>query len=135
MFIFIKHGGEGQHRTRVCGWGWRDLRAVEITETGPCVPSCLFSDNQQFLVNTNCAVVVLLYYIRSKVKLPKTSEELGEGTNGQRSEGVGSSLTPKPSSWQEGSSSYPYSFLQPILYRITGSFCSHSLSLAAPITL
>nr|XP_045239625.1 uncharacterized protein CXorf65 homolog isoform X2 [Macaca fascicularis] len=30
-------------------------------------------DNQQFLVNTNCAVVVLLYYIRSKVKLPKTS--------------------------------------------------------------
>ncbi|PNJ42620.1 CXorf65 isoform 1 [Pongo abelii] len=23
-------------------------------------------DNQQFLVNTNCAVVVLLYYIRSK---------------------------------------------------------------------
>ncbi|EAX05320.1 hypothetical protein G5576_116869 [Homo sapiens] len=30
-------------------------------------------DNQQFLVNTNCAVVVLLYYIRSKVKLPKTN--------------------------------------------------------------
>ncbi|XP_032004021.1 uncharacterized protein CXorf65 [Hylobates moloch] len=30
-------------------------------------------DNQQFLVNTNCSVAVLLYYICSKVKLPKTS--------------------------------------------------------------
>uniref|UniRef100_A0A2K5ENL8 Chromosome X open reading frame 65 n=1 Tax=Aotus nancymaae TaxID=37293 RepID=A0A2K5ENL8_AOTNA len=30
-------------------------------------------DNQQFLVNTNCSVTVMLYYIRKKLQLPKTS--------------------------------------------------------------
>ncbi|XP_004777270.2 uncharacterized protein CXorf65 homolog isoform X1 [Mustela lutreola] len=29
-------------------------------------------DNQQFLVNTNCSVLLLLHYTRSKVGLPKT---------------------------------------------------------------
>ncbi|XP_073084051.1 uncharacterized protein CXorf65 homolog isoform X2 [Manis javanica] len=29
-------------------------------------------DNQQFLVNTNCSVLLLLHYIHSKVALPKT---------------------------------------------------------------
>uniref|UniRef100_A0A8C9ASN2 Uncharacterized protein n=1 Tax=Prolemur simus TaxID=1328070 RepID=A0A8C9ASN2_PROSS len=34
-------------------------------------PSHLFSDNEQFLVNTNCSVRRLLCYVRSKVGLPK----------------------------------------------------------------
>lgn len=53
-------------------------------------------DNQQFLVNTNCSVLLLLHYIRNKMKLSKKGEEFGVGTNGQGSEVVGSSLAPKP---------------------------------------
>lgn len=64
---------------RAVGDGHRD----GITREGPCAPSHVFSDNQQFLVNTNCSVLLLLHYTRSKVGLPKTGEELGEGTKGQ----------------------------------------------------
>lgn len=75
-----------------------------VTRGGPHVPCHLFSDNQQFLVNTNCTVSVLLHYIRGKLGLAKTGEEIGEGADGQGSEVAGSSLAPKPSSWQEESS-------------------------------
>ncbi|XP_004439922.1 PREDICTED: uncharacterized protein CXorf65 homolog [Ceratotherium simum simum] len=30
-------------------------------------------DNKEFLVNTNCSVLLLLHYIRSEMKLPKTN--------------------------------------------------------------
>ncbi|TEA30541.1 hypothetical protein DBR06_SOUSAS29810008, partial [Sousa chinensis] len=32
----------------------------------------LFSDNQQFLANTNCSVLLLLQYVRHEVGVPKT---------------------------------------------------------------
>lgn len=70
-----------------------------VTREGPHVPSRLFSDNQQFLVNTNCTVSVLLYYIRGKLGLAKKGEEFGEGADGQGSGGAGSCLAPKPASW------------------------------------
>lgn len=75
-----------------------------VTREGPHVPSHLFSDNQQFLVNTNCTVLVLLHYIRGKLGLAKTGEEFGEGADGRGSEVAGSSLAPKPCGWQEESS-------------------------------
>lgn len=102
MFIFIKHGGEGHRRAgQVAG---RGDRGHGVTREGPHVPSRLFSDNQHFLVNTNCTVLVLLHYIRGKLGLAKTGEESGEGATGQGSEIAGASLAPKPSSWQEESS-------------------------------
>ncbi|KAB1253048.1 uncharacterized protein Cadr_000003180 [Camelus dromedarius] len=48
MFIFIKHG-----------------------EKGHITLSHLFSDDQQFLANTNCSVFLLLLYTRRKLGLPK----------------------------------------------------------------
>ncbi|XP_049975649.1 uncharacterized protein CXorf65 homolog isoform X1 [Alexandromys fortis] len=41
-------------------------------EKGPhtCVPSLL--DNQEFLVNSNCSILLLLHYIRKKMGLRKT---------------------------------------------------------------
>lgn len=106
-----------------------------ITAEGPHTPCHLFSDNQQFLANTNCSVLLLLHYVHHEVGVPKTGEECGEETHGQGSEVAGSSLAVKSSSCQEESSLNPDSFLQHVLNRITGLFCSLSPSLAAPITL
>lgn len=76
--------GSGDHRDAVTGEGSR-------------APSHLFLDNQTFIVNMNCAVHRLLHYIRGKVGLAKTGEESGEGSNGQGSEVVESSLASKSS--------------------------------------
>lgn len=59
---------------------------VGVTRGGPHGPSHVFSDNEQFLANINCSVLLLMHYTRRKVGLPKTGEELGEGTDGRRSE-------------------------------------------------
>ena len=90
MFIFIRHGGEGSHRA--VGLGMFEGSGVHrdgVTREGPHAPSHLFSDNQQFLANINCSVLLLLHYVRRKMGLPKTGEETGEGTKGQGSEVVG----------------------------------------------
>lgn len=82
-FVFIKHGGEGRRRAG-------KIRGHGVTREGPHVPSRLFSDNQHFLVNTNCTIVVLLHYIRGKLGLAKTGEEFGEGlmAKGQKEPGL-----------------------------------------------
>nr|XP_060491179.1 uncharacterized protein CXorf65 homolog isoform X3 [Panthera onca] len=45
---------------------------IFITHGGPHGPSHVFSDNQQFLANINCSVLLLMHYTRRKVGLPKT---------------------------------------------------------------
>ncbi|XP_005401702.1 PREDICTED: uncharacterized protein CXorf65 homolog isoform X2 [Chinchilla lanigera] len=77
MFVFIKHGGEGQHRAEGLGMGVGRLEGnVDhrdgVSIEGPIYPILyLFSDNQQFLLNINCSVLLLMHYTRAKVGLRK----------------------------------------------------------------
>ena len=75
-------------------------------EKGPhtSVPSLL--DNQEFLVNSNCSVLLLLHYIRKKLGLRKTGKYFGEE---QRLKVRSHKLTPasKLSSQQQKLSSHP----------------------------
>lgn len=80
MFICVKHGG----KTKV-------IKCIPLVShlmfamfgtvfhTISLFSSYLLADNEQFLANTNCPVVLLLQYMRAKMGLPETGGSSGGG--------------------------------------------------------
>uniref|UniRef100_A0A8B9T4P5 Chromosome X open reading frame 65 n=1 Tax=Anas platyrhynchos TaxID=8839 RepID=A0A8B9T4P5_ANAPL len=67
MFICINHGGESPP-------GPEDVAGGHCGSPGlsPWPPPAVPTDNQSFLVNTDCPVLLLLSHLRSKVGVPAT---------------------------------------------------------------
>lgn len=73
MFICISHGGESPP-------GRGDAAGLQDV---PLATATVPADNQSFLVNTDCPVLLLLSHLRSKVGVPATGE-LGGQREGPR---------------------------------------------------
>ncbi|XP_055782962.1 uncharacterized protein CXorf65 homolog isoform X1 [Salvelinus fontinalis] len=73
MFICIKHGGKAKVIKCIPLVTHLMFAVLEtVFHTISLFSSYLLADNEQFLANTNCPVVLLLQYIRAKMGLPET---------------------------------------------------------------